>query len=70
MPFAHSLRFSSISHARSFSYPDSCPKIAFGKMEERDGRRSMPVSVHVHHALMDGFHLAQFFERLQEALNA
>lgn len=54
--------FTSVSHARSFSFPDSCPKIAFGKMTEESGKRSMPVSVHAHHALMDGFHVGQFFE--------
>jgi chloramphenicol O-acetyltransferase type A len=42
--------FTSISHARMFSIPDSCPRISFGKMTESAGRRSMPVSIHVHHA--------------------
>ncbi|GAA4336392.1 chloramphenicol acetyltransferase [Flaviaesturariibacter amylovorans] len=64
------IRFTSIAHARSFSYPDSCPKMAFGKMEERDGRRTMPHAVHAHHALMDGYHAAQYLERFQEALDA
>ena len=63
------LRFTGLSHARSFSFPDSCPKIAFGKMEEADGRRKMPLSVHVHHALMDGYHVGQFIERLQTELD-
>jgi chloramphenicol O-acetyltransferase type A len=30
----------------------------------------MPVSVHVHHALMDGFHVGQFVEAFQDILNA
>jgi chloramphenicol O-acetyltransferase type A len=28
----------------------------------------LPVAVHVHHALMDGFHVSQFLERFQQAL--
>ena len=43
--------FTSISHARNFEFNDSCPKISFGKMTEKDGQKTMPVSVHVHHAL-------------------
>ncbi len=63
------ISFTGISHARSFSYPDSCPKISFGKMTEKEGRRVMPVSVHVHHALMDGYHVSLFLERFQGKLN-
>jgi len=61
------LNFTAISHARSFSFKDSCPKISFGKLSET---KKMPVSVHVHHALMDGFHVGQFIEIFQEILNA
>ncbi len=32
------VNFTSVSHARSFSFPDSCPKISFGKMTEANGR--------------------------------
>lgn len=63
------LDFTSLSHARSFSFRDSCPKISFGKMTETDGKRSMPVSVHVNHALADGYDVGLFVEAFQEALN-
>jgi chloramphenicol O-acetyltransferase type A len=63
------INFTGISHARAYSFPDSCPKISFGKMTEDRGRRLMPMSVHVHHALMDGFHVAQYIDRFQELLN-
>jgi chloramphenicol O-acetyltransferase type A len=62
--------FTSLSHARSFSLPDSCPKISFGKMTvSENGKKSMPMSVHVHHGLMDGFHAGQFIDRLQLEMN-
>lgn len=61
--------FTAVSHARCFSFPDSCPKISFGKLEEQAGKQVMPVSVHVHHALMDGYHVAQFIETFQQLLN-
>lgn len=57
--------FTSFSHARNWRREDSVPKIVFGKYAERDGHRLMPVSVEVHHALMDGLHVGRYLERLQ-----
>jgi len=61
--------FTALSHARSFSYPDSSPKISFGKVTEDNGRKTMPVSIHGHHGLMDGYHIGLFVERVQELWN-
>ena len=63
------LDFSSFSHARHFKGVDSCPKISFGKMTGQDGQLKMPVSIHVHHALMDGYHVGQFVEKLQALMD-
>lgn len=61
--------FTSVSHARSFSFKDSSPKITFGKMTESNGRRIMPVAVHVHHGLMDGWDVGQFFDHFQQEMD-
>ena len=62
--------FTSLSHARSFTFPDSCPKISIGKMVIQDnGKRTMAVSVHVHHGLMDGFHVGEFMNKFQEFMD-
>jgi chloramphenicol O-acetyltransferase type A len=61
--------FTSYSHARSYTWPDSCPKISYGKMTEENGQKSMAISVHVHHGLADGYHVGQFLTLLQELLN-
>ncbi len=64
------VNFSSLSHARSYAFPDSCPKISFGKMMiDNDGKRTMTMSVHVHHGLMDGYHVGQFVDCFQELMN-
>ena len=63
------IKFTSVSHARSFSHPDSVPKISFGKMTEVGDKKLMPLSIHVHHALMDGYHVGQHIDRFQELLN-
>ena len=62
------LDFTSISHARNLGAPDSAPKITFGKITEANGRSTMPVSIHVHHALADGLHVAQFVEQFERYL--
>lgn len=62
--------FSSLSHARNYSFADSCPKISFGKMTvSADGKRTMPMAVFVHHGLADGFHIGQFVNCFQELMN-
>lgn len=63
------VNFSSLSHARSFTYPDSCPKISIGKLVENNERFEFSVAVHAHHGLVDGYHLGLFFERLQQLLD-
>jgi chloramphenicol O-acetyltransferase type A len=64
------LNFTGLSHARRFLFPDSCPKISFGKVTGTAGRLQMPVSVHAHHALMDGYHVGQYVDRFQGLLES
>jgi chloramphenicol O-acetyltransferase type A len=64
------LNFTSLSHARSMTFPDSCPKISFGKMtQSEDGKRTMPMSIHVHHGLMDAMHVGLMVDYFQEIMN-
>lgn len=64
------INFTSLSHARSYTFPDSCPKISFGKMMVgEDGKRTMSLSIHAHHGLVDGYHVGQFVDCFQELMN-
>ncbi|MFK7001175.1 chloramphenicol acetyltransferase [Flavobacterium oreochromis] len=63
------INFTSLSHARGFSYPDSCPKISFGKLIDQDNKKTMPLSIHVHHGLIDGYHVGLFLEKFEEYMN-
>jgi chloramphenicol O-acetyltransferase type A len=63
------INFTSFSHARSFSWPDSCPKISFGKMVDENGKKTMSMSIHVHHGLMDGYHVGEFIELFLKLMN-
>lgn len=64
------INFTSFSHARSFTWPDSCPKISFGKMMEENGKKTMAMSIHVHHGLMDGYHVGEFLELFQNIMDS
>lgn len=63
------INFTSFSHARSFTWPDSCPKISFGKMMEENSKKTMSMSIHVHHGLMDGYHVGEFVKLFQELMD-
>lgn len=60
--------FTSFAHARNWNAGDSVPKIAFGKFFKENERILLPISVEVHHALMDGLHVGRYLTRLEEAL--
>lgn len=62
------LSFTSLTHpvhASREGFVDDVPRIAWGKLTERDGRQVMPVNLQVHHALVDGRHLGAFFEAVE-----
>ena len=61
-------RFTALTNALPAG--DSIPRIVFGKTTLDRRRAKMPVSVEVHHALVDGLDVARFLERFQERLEA
>ena len=61
--------FTSVSHPRSFSFKDSCPKLAIGKMTMNGEKKTFPLSVHVHHGLMDAYHVGLFIDEFQKLMN-
>jgi chloramphenicol O-acetyltransferase type A len=63
------ISFTSFTHARRFNPEDSTPKIVFGKYVPDGDRLLMPVSVEVHHGLMDGLHVGEYFSRLGDYLD-
>jgi chloramphenicol O-acetyltransferase type A len=60
------IRFTSVSHPRRLRPADSVPKIVFGKYHESGERLMIPISVEVHHAMMDGLHVANYLELAQK----
>lgn len=64
------IAFTSFKHARRFDKTDTFPKIVFGKVSEEQGKATIPISVEVNHALMDGYHMGLFVDLLQQEFNA
>lgn len=61
--------FTRVTHPINMNPVDCIPRISLGKYFEEGGRMKLPLSVQAHHALVDGIHVGQFFNNLQEILN-
>ncbi|MCL2018565.1 MAG: CatA-like O-acetyltransferase [Oscillospiraceae bacterium] len=41
------------------------PFVSWGKYEKQNGEYKMPLTMQIHHAVADGFHISRFFEDVQ-----
>jgi chloramphenicol O-acetyltransferase type A len=62
--------FTSFKHASRLNNKFTIPRMVWGKMFEDAGRKKIPHSVEVNHAIADGFHVGKYFTFLQEKLSA
>lgn len=61
--------FTSFMHPMHLQPADSVPRFAWGKFFKDGDPLKMPLSVQAHHALMDGFHVGKFYEKVQDYLS-
>ena len=61
--------FTSVSHPIHMTPVDSIPRIAWGKYFNDGEKILMPLAVQVHHALVDGNEVGQYFDRIQKLLD-
>lgn len=61
--------FTDFTHPMHLHPADSIPRFAWGKFFMQEGDWKMPLSVHAHHALMDGIHMGRFYHELQGYLD-
>lgn len=64
------LSFTQLNHTITHDREDSVPRLSWGKYREESGRIVLPYSVQVHHAFVDGLHIARFKDSLEAMLNA
>lgn len=46
------------------------PVVTWGKYETSDGKTLLPLSMNIHHAVADGWHLSRFFSDMQDIIDA
>jgi len=59
------ISFTGFQHAMPYHPTDSVPRMTWGKFIIEDKRILMPLSVQVHHAIVDGRHVGQYFEAIE-----
>ena len=62
-------KYTQVSHAHNMDKFDAIPKLVWGKFEEENKKLMMPFSIEVHHAFVDGLHVGQLIQLLQEKIN-
>lgn len=45
------------------------PIITIGKYDKNENKIVLPITIQIHHAVCDGFHVAKFINKLQEWCN-
>ena len=60
--------FTGLTHPIHMHPADSSPRFSWGKIFRAGQKRMLPFSVQVNHALMDGFHVGRYYQRLQAFL--
>lgn len=63
------INFTSVTNPMSGNPDDSIPRIIIGKHSRKNNKIILPFSIQVHHALMDGVHVAKFLYKLSDLLN-
>ncbi|MGW8143623.1 MAG: CatA-like O-acetyltransferase [Anaerolineales bacterium] len=58
--------FTSFMHPIDLDPVDSVPRFAWGKFFQEGDELKMPLNVQAHHALMDGFHMGRYYQKVQE----
>jgi chloramphenicol O-acetyltransferase type A len=61
--------FTSMSHPVHLHPADSVPRFSWGKFSSQGDRLSLPLSVQVNHAVMDGIHVGRYFDLVQAGLD-
>jgi chloramphenicol O-acetyltransferase type A len=69
LPWLHFTQFSHARHVGADGTLDSCPKLAFGRIDTgSDGIARLPLAVDAHHALMDGRDVGAFVQGFEAAM--
>jgi chloramphenicol O-acetyltransferase len=66
LPWIQFTSYSPVPYGKSDYY---FPILQAGRYFEKDGRKMMPFSITVHHAVADGYHVGLFLKKFQDSMN-
>ena len=66
LPWTQFTSYAPIPYSKADYY---FPILQAGRFYEKNGRKIMPFSITVHHAVADGYHVGLFLEKFQESMN-
>lgn len=58
------------TNERDFDRDDNIPRISWGKYVAENGRETLGMALEVNHRFIDGYHLGQFYQKLQASIDA
>lgn len=58
--------FTHLSHTISFNKSDAVPRLSWGKYFSQDGKVLIPFNVQAHHSFVDGNHMGDYMNKLQQ----
>jgi chloramphenicol O-acetyltransferase type A len=61
-------RFNHFSHATKLGSTDSVPRVSWSQFVEEQGKKILTMSIEVHHGLVDGYHVGQWIQSLQNLI--
>jgi chloramphenicol O-acetyltransferase type A len=62
-------KFSGFTHATKLGPKDSVPRISWSQFVDIGDKKILSLSIEVHHALVDGYHVGLLLKQIQDALN-
>lgn len=63
------LYFTAVTHTQEHENGSDFPLLNVGKAVTKEGRLVMPVAINIHHGLIDGKHIGEFFEKIEKSLS-
>ncbi len=64
------LDVTALTNERNLDVDDAIPRIAWGKIVEENGRKTLGLSIEVNHRFVDGLHIGQFAQELERMIGA
>ena len=62
-------KYTQVSNATMTDASDAVQRILWGKFEKKDDQMLMPLTIEVHHALVDGYHLGLLIQNFETTIS-